>query len=449
MTMTPRKHAALAARIRTDLDLLERCEHVSVEEFMAIRASVEYDLSVGFDGLGYSNLIYPQTLRDFGFTPEQTLAERKEFCRISRVEITPSHDEEMLGEMLQDGADNTLSFEWQWRVGEHARFLNDKVWYPFFVTLTVDPKYHDPEEVFGVGATAVRDYFKTLARVSMRECGVPRSERDKQSDRDYLQHFFTIEHGKSGVHHHAHGILWFREIPDSWKVDPNFGQPLAVNRRCPPLETYWKYCVPDQRPANYYWFLGCPWQRLGHRVPVDDTGKGFTMLAPEMGGFYCAKYMGKEDKQWKHRVKATRNLGLNRLLLSLKRAPSKYLEQMVAILPTYAHQTIQTTEISVPIRLTKRLSRLELYCREYASMNLTDLLSSKPKPYGAMLSSLAKTRPWLLASEERYEWLLSVLPPAPKEFCEDTWFEALAFFQDEGFGSFHTETVEGIGGYSA
>lgn len=447
--MTPRKHQALAARIRTDLELLDRSEAISARDFNILREGIERDVASCFDGLGYSNLTYPQTLLDAGFRPDQSLDERKEVARIEPMPRAFSADEERLLEMLQDGADTSLSLEWQWRVGEHCRLMNDKGWYPFFVTLTVDPLYHDPEEVFGIGATAFRDYIKRLARLSMKEFGLSREQMHDASDRDYLHHFFSVEHGKSGHHHHAHGILWFRAIPASWKLDPNFGQRDARNRRCRPLETYWTYCVPEQRPANYYWFVGCPWQKLGHRVPTDDNGKGLTLLAPEMGGFYCAKYMGKEDKAWKHRIKATRNLGLTKLLRAIKSTPTAYLEQQVTILPTYDHQTIQTTQVSVPIRLIRRLARLELYCREYRSMDLTTLLSSKPKPFGAMLASLRETRPWALASRERYEWLLGVLPPATKEFCEETWFDSLIFFQDWGFVPLKTQKIDGIGGYSA
>ena len=446
--MTPRKHAALAARIRTDLALLARSEEHS-EAYPALRRGVERDVSARFDGLGYLNLIYPQTLLDIGLNPDHTLDERKEVLGLPPSSFDLDDDQELLMEMLQNGADASLSLEWRWRVGEHCRLMNEKGWYPFFVTLTVDPRYHDPEEVFGVGAKALGNYFQRLARVSMKACGLTRSEMHKASDRDYLHHFFSVEHGKSGKHHHAHGLLWFRAIPDSWKLDPNFGQRHSTERRCRPLESYWTYCVPDQRPANYYWFLGCPWQQLGHRIPVDQFGNGLTLLPPEMGGSYCAKYMGKEDKQWKHRVKATRNLGLTNLLETIKRAPMAYLEQQATILPTFEHLTIQTTSLSVPTRLIRRLSRLELYCREYRSMSLRDLLSPRPKPFVAMLNSLDEIKPWRLASRERYEWLLSVLPRATREFCEETWFDSLIFFQDEGFGPLHTQTVEGIGGYSA
>lgn len=446
--MTPQQHQALAARVRTDLDLIERSP-VFGKLSGTIRRQVSEDLEKQFDGLGYSNLIYPHSLEKLGLREDQKMEQRKEILRFEPSHFDPSNEEQRLVDMLQEGADCSLSHEWQWRVGEHCRFMNDKGWYPFFVTLTVDPLYHDPEEVFGLGATALRDYLKKLARVAMKECGLTRSEMHKASDRDYLHHFFSVEHGKSGHHHHAHGILWFREIPSSWKLDPNFGTPNAVNRRCKPLESYWTYCVPEQRPANYYWFVGCPWQKLGHRVPLDDKGKGLTLLAPEMGGFYCAKYMGKEDKAWKHRVKATRYLGLTNLLEAIKSAPMKVLEQQVTILPTFDHQIIQNTSLSVPTRLIRRLSRLELYCREYMSTDLQTLLSPKPKPFCAMVDSLKHTRPWLLASEDRYNWLLSVLPPAPKEFCEEDWFDSLIYFRERGFSAFSTETVDAIGGYKA
>lgn len=446
--MTPRKHQALAARIRSDLDLIERSP-VWSDVSSVIRSHVETELNDHFDGLGYSNIIYPQALTKIGLSPEQTIDERKEVLRFEKRAFEPSLEEQRLVSMLADGAQTSMSDEWIWRAGEHCEYMRELGWFPFFVTLTVDPKMFDPEMVFGIGATALRDYFKSLARVSMKACGLTRKEMHKASDRDYLQHFLSVEHGKSGHHHHAHGLLWFKNIPEDWKVDPNQGlsPERAVRRRCMPLETYWPYCIPSQRPANYYRHLGDVWSELGHKVPIVD-GKGLTLMPAIAGGAYCAKYMGKEDKQWKHRIKASRNLGLKRIARAISRAPSKLLEQQTAILPTFDHLTIQTTSISVPLRLIKRLAKLELYCREFMSMDLSTLLSSRPKPFAAMLESLKETQPWLLSSKERYDWLLSVLPPGPREFCEDTWFQSLEYFQDAGFSKEQRPAaVNGIGAY--
>lgn len=449
----PRAHAAFFARIRSDLDLIERSPVCSPETAASLRRKVEKEMASPEYDLGSKNLIYPQTLKEIGLDVHQSLQDRKEALSFKVRPFEPSDDEIRLMSMLKEGADSSRTAEWTWRVGEHAEYMCRKGWYPFFITLTVDPKVYDPELIWGKRRDPKRktpfgNYLSRLARVSMKACGVKREDRDKMSDRDYLHHFFAIEHGKTGEHHHAHGLVWFRDIPHEWKVDPNHGVSgdRAIRRRCPALETYWPYCIPKQRPAKYFRHLGDVWSRMGHKVPI-EKGSAIDMRSAMSGGAYVTKYLKKEDKKWNHRVKATRRLGLTKILEVVTQMPQELLEQQTAIHPTYDHLHIQTTKISVPLRLIKRLARLELYSREFQFMDLKTLLCQRPKPFLRMLKSLSEIQPWLLPSKERYDWLLSVLPPAPVEFCEDLWWSSLEYLLDHGFEKETEKSVQAIGAY--
>jgi hypothetical protein len=439
------QHAANFAKIRTDLAMLDRSSTINDDERHAIKTDIWSDLAELFEGdLGPSNIIYPPPSLDrIGVTADMSYDQKKALFGLNDRCSKGTSAERRFQRYLQDNAAASLSQNWIWRLGEAAEEL--KEWYPFFVTLTVDPKRYDSEALWKDG-TAWRNYVRQLAVVAMKASGLSRSEIKKTSNRDYLQYMATIEHGKSGHHNHCHAIVFLKNIPDTWKRDPNGHRQRAVNRRCPPLETYWPYCDPQQRPALYFWFLGCKWQKLGHKIPLLKNGEGLKLLPATCAGAYCAKYMAKEKKQWFHRVKATHKLGLSRITKHLSTMALEHLEMLARRPPTYELNLIRQKILTVPSGLLKSLTKIEIYKRTYRNMSLKELIEVRPSAYGAMLKSVNNgLKPWRMASKELYDWLLSVLPPEKTAFCEETFFDSICemlLFQEA-----NNETVSTIAGF--
>jgi hypothetical protein len=429
------RHLKYWARLRTDLALCERSERVSGTSLALIKAEAEKIAEAGLPDthyLGLLNVSYPHELRRLGLEPEQTYSERKEVLGVKSLPPDVTPETAKLDQWLRTNTKAYQASTWNFRAGEASRFYSDLGWYPFFVTLTVDPKMVDPLWLWKEGRGWQR-YVERLARLSKKARGCSRWEVKNTSNHHDIAYFGNLEHGKSGHHHHMHALIWLREVPEHYKDDPNghLKAHEATKRRCYPLEAHWKYSAPSQRPAIYYWHADCVWQHMGHKIPIDEkTGVGLKLMNPEFTGGYLSKYMAKEDKPWHHEVKATRGLGLERVTRLIKQTSTKGLVQLARFKePSLSH--LVSTTISVPHGLLRSLAKTEIYYRSYLSMEFLQLIEPKPKPYGAMLKSVKDGQlPWRMRSEAFSRWLQHVLPEETNEYCEETFFHAFTPFYD-------------------
>jgi hypothetical protein len=448
--MTAITHKLQWAAFRTNIELVERSPLLSRDEKEQIVDDVKAEAHQRFldaDHLGLINIIYPpplpRALERIGFEPNMSYQDKKALLELPSVN-DDDENLEKLDKWLRSGSIKGLSQAWIWRAGEAAVELKD--WYPFFVTLTVDPKIVNPRELWK-DTKAWRNYIERIADVVMRECGLTNKQRKVASVRDYVQYIGTIEHGKSLVHDHAHVMMWLKEIPKEWKRDPNATRhgKDCTERRCRPLETFWNWCDPLQKPALYFRFLGDPWSKLGHKTPVHE-GKGLVLLPPEFTGAYLVKYMRQEEKQWHHRMKATQSIGKTRLLAAINEMPFEYLEQMSIRPPTFDHSHILSTTLGVPNALMKSAAKARIYELTFDQMSFHQLTKQQPKPFLAMRKSVRDgAKPWKYLSEERFNWVQSVLPHEEIVFCEDTWFDAL--IELKPFWAKSQKKIRAIGGY--
>lgn len=422
-------HKRYWASIRTTMALCARSERVSGDVLHAIKQSIRQEWeSDDHSILGLLNIIYRKNhFALAGVSLDMSLEEKKRRLGLDEYQYNPSKEEAELDRWLRIGSKEKQAAWWNFRAGEAARHYSDQGWYPFFITLTVDPKIINPRKLWEQ-ENGWQNYVRKLARISAKSCGVRGRELDLISNRDFIAYFANLEHGKSGVHDHVHALVWFRNIPETWKRDPNYhlAAHAATNRRCPPLESVWQYCDPKQRPAIYYWHAESIWQRIGHKIPVDEkTGKGLKLFPPENAGGYLSKYMSKEDKPWFHRVKATHNLGMERVTRNLKSHSNKELLQLCRNL-NYDQNLTLTQMITVPPGLLRYLAKQEMYFRSFRRMSFKELIDPKPKPFKTMQESVNNgVRPWRLTSMECSQWLLAALPPEEIEYCERTFLTCL------------------------
>jgi len=369
-------------------------------------------------------LIYPPSMLAVGLRPDMTYQDRRDVLGLKSGGCSLSPDEFELARFLETSSRKARRQAWLWRIGSECEDMRDVGWYPFFVTLTVDPSKVCDSEQFWKEGRAFRKYLRAVAKVSAAAFGTPSAIKEGASDCDFVRHVGVIEHGASHQHHHMHLLLWLRAIPESWKVCPN----RSVNRpesrvfqECKPLETLWPWGDPDYCPARYFRHEGDPWSRLGFCVPVDrKTRKPLRINCARAAGTYLAKYMEKGDKAWLHRVKATRDLGKARLRNLLFRIPIRVLEALSWRPRTYSLSVLVQTIHSVPSVLLRSMVKQVLFCRNWDSG--CGVPKSWTQASGGVFTAMRESvkagiKPHRMCLKEFYDWVTQLLP-VPDGYCE-------------------------------
>lgn len=408
---------AHSAEMRSNLSLLRKANRVIPHnQYRQI-----YEQTLHY--LELRNLNYPPSMISVGLNKNMSFHEKKEALGLSSSVREKTAGEIEFEEFLEQSAAKTRQTNWLWRVGAAAADLQEKGWFPFFVTLTVDPSKANPRDLWQEG-DAFRRWKRQMSLVVTRALGHPPAHKSNVPDSVYFRYFGVLEHGQSRVHDHMHVLLWLREIPESWKKCPNRGiknPEMRTKQRCLPLETYWPWSNPLNRPAVYFRTVGDVWGQLGFTTPYLVKQKKFLCpAAPIKAGAYCAKYMGKDEKEWKHRVHATRNLGTELLTDRLRRLSMKKLEAL-SWRPGNQSLLISLQTIhSVPNGLLRWHAKRELWLKKYSKGQLdwTAELMSNYDSFSAMRSSVrAGARPSRMGSKERYDWLGKHLPEQ-EGYCE-------------------------------
>lgn len=396
------------ANIRTTRRLFERSRFTSISDRDTLSQQIAAILDQG-------NLIYPPILEELGLSLDTPLLEKKEALGLP-VGYLPCVRVRRFQEFLADKVVAKRKNDWIWRVNEEFRELDNAGWYPFFVTLTVDPMAVDPKELWQEGR-AFRRYIRKLSRVSAKACGhLAPHKKPYRPESDYCRYIGVIEHGKSREHHHGHFLIWMRAIPDKWKRDPNAGRKpeICTLNECRPMRRYWKWSLPGLSPAMYFRTVGDIWQRKCHFIlPIGKDGKPMNVGGPQVAGLYIIKYLSKEFREWKHRTKATRNLGLTRLRETIRQLTDEQIEALTWRPSTFGLNLTLSMIQSVPIGLMRSIAQRENFYRKYRSNRHSDktLLQSNTETFIALQSSVrAGVRPDRMPSAVFYDWLGQYLP---------------------------------------
>lgn len=412
-TFANKSHAYWATR-RTELSLIER----SIKTSETTHTQFISELS---DILESGKLTYPPILNRLGISPEDSLKTKKAILGLRSFEPNYTEDQLKLIRHMKDSNQNTREANWKWRIANAAEEYQQKAWYPFFVTLTIDPNNHDAEAIWKEGR-ALRKYIRKLCNVVTHELGHRPAHRSNIPESEYIAYVGVIEHGKSRAHHHGHFIIWMREIPASWKLDPNRGirNPAARNKReCEKMRTFWEYSLPGLSPALYFRSIGDVWSQLGHIVPM-QKGEAIHIGTPRQSGGYLCKYMGKDHKEWRHRTKATRNLGRTRLIQTIKSLTDQQVEALTWRPSTYSLNHSLKTIHTVPLGLLRQLAKQEHYLRQFRRnrLDLKTLTKKSSETFQNMLQNvLAGTRPDRMDSQQYYDWVGQFLP-AVDGYCD-------------------------------
>lgn len=190
------------------------------------------------------------------------------------------------------------------------------------------------------------------------------------------------------------------------------------------------YCPITRKylsPAMYFRTLGDIWERKYNFVlPLDDKGQPIKMTPARVSGAYMMKYFSKEFKEWKHRVKATRNLGLNSLRKMLMTFPSSVTEALTWRAKNSGQNLSLMTTHSVPLGLMRQEAKRIDYLNRYMEkrLDLKTLLQSNIGIYTKMLNSVQDgARPERMHSSEFFDWVARLLPDI-REFSESRFLAA-------------------------
>jgi len=423
------------SRMRSMLKLLDRVGRETDARILEAQIGICLDAR---------KCVWPDLLNDIGIGPETTYEKAREILGDHSMfsDLGADAETERLDKMLSEDADGTRKSQWIFRCVQAAHELGPAAWYPFWVTLTVDPckVNHDVDQWWRDGK-GFRKYLKRLHFVAGKSLGYTRAELRDMSVSETVVHMASLEHGESGEHDHVHAIVWLRGIPDDWKEDPNKGRLLQyrTERRCRPMESLWEYSNAGLSPVRYLRFTGDIWStRLGFVTPIDAQGCALKIDNIEYCGRYVAKYIGKEAKRWNHRLKVSRKFGTGKLTETLETMTDLELEQISEHSPpTHAQMFRLKTRTSVPLSVVKSKAKTMLFIRRWDSGTLTleDMTRQPFALYQAMLQSVADgQRPWRMTSSRKYRWLRRLRDQ--DGYCDATYrsaFEklALAFPSDE------------------
>lgn len=397
----------------------------AIDDFMA-RAIDQLETTIFID--------IPPALAAVGINWYSSVDDRRKALMLQPLEkVVKSKDR--LDDWLSECADATRSANWQWRVGQEMESLIECGWYPYFVTLTVDPAYAaacdtSVRQVIEDGVEW-RRYRQRLAEIARKACGFAQVQKGGPAVDDYFRYVAVVEHGSSREHHHIHALVWMRKVPVSWLDDPNIGRAIPNATDVLAAKSLWPWgSITKFEPFRC---IGDPFTALGWVLPM-KKGKALQVLAPAKAGAYLCKYLKKEDKLWSHRVKSTRNLGMEALDQWLRRQSPMTVLSLTRPARNFERNLLRRLT-SVPTSLLRSRAILQDYSttQSTASRFLRRLKNWKMEPenaFSAMRKSVESgTRPWSMDLPERWDWFQRCVGRKTSASCsilQDIAFNQLA-----------------------
>ena len=432
------KHSKLASIARSTLALLDRVDPEIDHPVLAnpnFRMGVESEYHSLLESLTINTpptklkgvspcAMVPKSLTRLGITQATSYKEKRRIFGLGESRQEEHVNVLKFMQKLAEGAESSRKNNWTWRIAQEEIEMREQNWYPFFITLTLDPSLVDRDQ-FWRDPRHFKNYIRSIARTVARACGHPPPHKTTAAmpfvrpDSMYVRYAASLEHGASREHHHIHMILWCKEIPESWKKDPNIGYHKAEYKQCWPLKRYWKYGFSK---PEYFRTKNDIWSDMGFIMPttirhVSTVGRA---------GAYLTKYMTKDHKLWKHRMRSTRGLGMTRLRNLLQKLPPPIVEALTWR-PKEHHQHHSLSLIhSVPLGLVRLEAKRMHYCIQYRQALLDSTKEIRPrwKPFNEMLKSVQDgARPDRMDSDQFYVWLSSHLQEE-NGYCENLLEEA-------------------------
>lgn len=404
--------------LRSIKNLLDR----STTRWTKIEEKLKYVLSE--EGFGnetkIKELIKELEIKDVG--PEKTYAERKVEMGIYPKKYPKTAEEKKAEEYMKEGARTSRAKNWQYRVEQAVKEKVKNGWYPLFATYTVDEK-RLPEncltrDELWTKTPAWDRFVKKFKTEIAEECGYGRRPAKWPRGETFLQYFGVLEHGASGEHPHIHVIWLCKEIPATWRMDPNTNCTDNTRRDIAPASALWEH--GQQRMTMGLFMTGSWFTDNWHRPNKIIDGKLTNTKIGDAGAVagYISKYMTKGETKWKHRVKATKGIGLQSLIRQLKE--TKSISMLLAMSKRPMEYSVWMKiqhQTCIPLALLRQKSKQE-YLKQLHSLNtqrarrfLWKEWTKKPPEFytNLMLSVRDGAKPWKMMPSQRYKAYTQIL----------------------------------------
>lgn len=352
-----------------------------------------------------------------GFGPEVEFKDRKKNLHANTPWSRETRAEKKAKEFLKQGADLSRARSWQYRLEVAIEEAIDDGWFAMFGTYTVDPKRLQDmgcltRDELWQNTPAWDRFVKKFKTEVADACGFRRKPSKWPPGKTFFRYFAIIEHGASGDHPHVHVVWLCRNIPPSWKVDPNRNCPTRCQVDIPPASALWPHGIQCKTMAL---FIVGSWFAKNWVLPIDPVSLKPVQVgnAGAVAG-YVAKYLAKGGgtKKWFHRVKATKSLGLSRMLRTLNKTGSLRLLLTLATRPNRYPVSMKLQQsTSCPLGLLREKSRQELMRRLHSmkTQRATKFLrqewtKKRDNFYTNFITSVKDgLRPWKMMPSPRYK----------------------------------------------
>lgn len=383
-------------------------------------------------------------LVNFGAGPERSYVDRREaFGLRCQHEAELSDNERRLLDWLAESAVSCRRSMWQYRSAVVVEELVvERGWYPIFGTYTVDPSITDAmgldcRDDLWTKTDAWDRFLKSVKYEVADACGLGRNSGKWPPVADWFQYFGVLEHGKSLKHPHVHVLFLCRNIPRSWKRDPNL-KPFCKSRTerdITPLSALWPYgsqCMSVGVHMVGSWFTNnwLPPQEVRDGKLVECRCGNADAVAK-----YIGKYIQKGTKQWNHRTKCTKSLGMSGLRRSISQIQSEELLKGLAYKPLdYSQALVLESRSRCPWNLIRKLSRQELLRRWSFSRDVSDresLRKVSTRPDSGLYTTLMNSaRDSVQIWRQSREWRFNFFTQTSPEWSMDLSNEILLDIRD-------------------
>lgn len=310
-----------------------------------------------------------------------------------------------------------------YRISEEAKRAAKYGWYMVFDTCTFEI-YPTDEELKQTWESYRKRVAYAVGRASYPEL------KDKEIKRikikEYCRHACVLELGKEKKRPHFHVIWYFRNIPNDWKIDPNYGKICPENVEIKHMKGLWEEGISTPEAIrlgkNDIWAKKHQWQW--------PTDKGNSLGKEKTGavgvGLYLGKYLGKQgDLKW--RIRLSRGLGKEKIEKMIRDIPTR----MLRPLSTLHRETIWLNENTrLPSSILRNAAKSERWRRLLGSRKrriaIRIMNSMQSFNLGSMLKNCA-----ILIKEKGCDYARQAMMADIEKFTgsEKRWKEAKKWVQ--------------------
>lgn len=241
---------------------------------------------------------------------------------------------------------------------QEAKFAERNGWFPIMATLTVDDGHLARAGERSVFSThGWRLYVQRFREMVRKVCGGPnRGYRHE----DYARYMCAVEWGSKNGRCHIH-VLWFcKDLPASWKRDPNFGLEVPDRREIRPASLgngleLWIYGIEQHKIVRSHssdtWGYKC-----GHCWPVDEAKKPLVTAGALGVAMYIGGYLTKPGGtgSWAARMRMSKGFGVDYVDDALRKLPRSLRRPICALGTNVDWADKARRRLELPISLVSR-----------------------------------------------------------------------------------------------